>query len=601
MKRTFYAFAGVLALCMFIALKPATAQFVYDTTGITGAQNSYSEFGDFDNDGDQDLILTGHYNDGVSDIYLAKIYRNTGGDFTEVYAGAITGVRYGAARWGDFDNDMDLDLFVTGAYGSTNTKVSKLYENTGSGFTEVYAGTFTALYNSHAAWADFNNDGLLDIILCGTDGSTYKTILYQNYGSGFSEVYAGTFPGMMDGFFAWADYDKDGLKDLACIGLLSSGACKSSIYHNTGTGFTEVYPDQIYDVNMGFCAWGDYNDDGLADLLVSGSNPDTMSVSRIYMNTGAGFTLVFKDSIAAMGNSSGGWGDLDNDGDLDIFISGVRQGGSRKTAVYINSGTGFHQMAGTPFTACGTGSASLVDYDNDHDLDIFYTGNSSTSSYNSLMYKNQVGTANTPPTAPANLSSSVVGNTVTLAWDMGTDNESVQDALTYNIYIGSTPASGNACSPMANLSNGYRRITAAGNTWQAYSGIDVSGLAIGTYYWSVQTIDNCYEGSAFATEHSFVISVGSVEEFAVKNTVLYPNPVTDASVVQFDVSVEGKIVLEVSDLSGRIVSHIDAGTCAPGAKSIALETSSLEKGMYVVRITHNGMAAGPSIKFMKTE
>jgi hypothetical protein len=322
-------------------------------------------------------------------------------------------------------------------------------------------------------------------------------------------------------------------------------------------------------------------------------------VSRIYQNTGTGFTLVFKDSIAAMQYSSGAWGDLDNDGDLDIFITGVRLGGTRKTAVYINSGTGFHQMAGNSFTNLGTGSASLVDYDNDHDLDIFITGQSTTTNYNAHLWENQAAIANTPPSAPSGLNSSVVGNIVTLSWVPANDLQSAQATLTYNIYIGTTPSSTNILSPMANIANGYRKITAGGNVWQAFDSIKYIGLPVGTYYWSVQAIDNGYEGSVFATEQTFTVSIGGIEETVAKNPVLYPNPVTEASVLQLEMTLAGRLEIEIYDLSGRMVSSYDAGAVPSGIVRVPIDNSGLENGCYFVSILINGHKTGQAVKLVK--
>ena len=98
--------------------------------------------------------------------------------FNEVYAGDIEAVYFGRSIWGDYDNDGDLDLFVTGR-NSSNSRTSKLYQNTGSGFTEVFAGTFQDCFNSYADWGDYNNDGYIDLFLVGNGGSRVAK-LYQN-------------------------------------------------------------------------------------------------------------------------------------------------------------------------------------------------------------------------------------------------------------------------------------------------------------------------------------------------------------------------------------------------------------------------------------
>ncbi len=111
--------------------------------------------------------------------------------------------------WGDYDNDGDLDILLTGAEGGINL-IAKVYQNTGSGFGEVYAGSLTGVYVSSVAWGDYDNDGDLDILLTGRDsGVGYNAKIYQNTGSGFSEVYAGNLTGVAGSSVAWGDYDND--------------------------------------------------------------------------------------------------------------------------------------------------------------------------------------------------------------------------------------------------------------------------------------------------------------------------------------------------------------------------------------------------------
>ena len=80
-------------------------------------------WGDYDNDGDLDILLTGDSGSG----YIAKVYQNTGSGFSEVYSGSLTGVRYGSVAWGDYDDDGDLDILLTGNSGSGY--VSHIYRN----------------------------------------------------------------------------------------------------------------------------------------------------------------------------------------------------------------------------------------------------------------------------------------------------------------------------------------------------------------------------------------------------------------------------------------------------------------------------------------
>ena len=87
--------------------------------------------------------------------------------FNEVYAESLAGVYRGSVAWGDYDNDDDLDILLTGA--DENTYIAKIYQNTGSGFGKVYAGNLTGVRLSDVAWGDYDNDGDLDILLTGED------------------------------------------------------------------------------------------------------------------------------------------------------------------------------------------------------------------------------------------------------------------------------------------------------------------------------------------------------------------------------------------------------------------------------------------------
>ncbi len=105
---------------------------------------------------------------------------------------------------------------------------------------------------------------------------------------------------------------------------------------------------------------------------------------------------------------------------------------------------------------------------------------------------------------------------VALSWDKATDNETMQDGLTYNLRVGTVPGTSDILAPMAvdtisAPNHGYRRIPTLGNTNHNTSWT-ISNLPIGTYYWSVQTIDNAFAGSPFATEQSFEILMSLVDD-----------------------------------------------------------------------------------------
>jgi len=454
-----------------------------EQTGITleGVQGSSVAWGDYDNDGDLDILLTGYSNSG----YFSEIYRNDAGAFTAIDAG-LTGVVSSSVDWGDYDNDGDLDILLSGYYWDGGSYFnSKIYRNDAGVFTDIDAG-LTDLSDGSVAWGDYDNDGDLDILLTGYDGSNYFSKIYRNDAGVFTDINAG-LAGVERSSADWGDYDNDGDLD-----ILLTGSWSSRVYRNDNGNFYDISAG-LYGIWYGSASWGDYDNDGDLDILLTGSG-----ISRIYNNDAGVFTDI-SAGLLGVSYSSSFWGDYDNDGDLDILLAG--QSGSGNVSKIYRNDAGIFIDIGEELKGVNSGSVVWGDYDNDGDLDIIVTGNG-TSNYVSVVYRNNIPSTNTVPAAPANLVATPGSNVVTLGWDKSTDTETAQDGLSYNLYVGSSAGSIDRISPMANLTDGYRRIVQKGiqtNSWT------IKMLPAGTYYWSVQAIDNSFAGSAFATEGTFTI------------------------------------------------------------------------------------------------
>ncbi|HRY52120.1 MAG TPA: FG-GAP-like repeat-containing protein, partial [Candidatus Paceibacterota bacterium] len=137
-------------------------------------------WGDYDNDGYQDLFVAG------GESFTNSLHRNMGGEtFTNVAESAGLAQKTGAAlgAWGDYDNDGFLDLFAPSYSGPTNA----LYHNNGDGtFTAIDVGSPTYEGSSRigTAWADYDNDGFLDLIISCGNGQNMHNLLYRNQGNG---------------------------------------------------------------------------------------------------------------------------------------------------------------------------------------------------------------------------------------------------------------------------------------------------------------------------------------------------------------------------------------------------------------------------------
>ena len=342
-----------------------TAAF-HDATppGLPAVMESTAAWGDYDNDGRPDLLLTGLLNTSP----ITRLYHNDGGgQFTNVTPPGFPGVDRGAVLWGDYDNDGRLDLILSGQ--STGSSVTRVYHNDGDGaFHPVTHSGLPGLDFSAGAWGDYDNDGRLDFVISGYAGSlaTNITRLYHNDGGGaFHDATAAGLPAFSSGSIAWGDYDSDGRLDLLLTGE-GNTALLARVYHNDGGGvFHDATPPQLPHGDYGSVAWGDYDNDGRLDFLLTGSGTGA-PLGRLYHNDGGG---VFHDAtpqnVLGADLGSVAWGDYDNDGRLDFLITGERNQGYI-TRLYHNDGDGqFSDVTPPAVPGVYTGMASWCDYDQD--------------------------------------------------------------------------------------------------------------------------------------------------------------------------------------------------------------------------------------------
>ncbi len=193
---------------------------------------------------------------------------------------------------------------------------------------------------------------------------------------------------------------------------------------------------------------------------------------------------------------------LDNDGAMDILLSGSRWALPRYlTRLYQNEFGTFREIS-TALADLNCSCAAWGDVDNDHDPDVILSGRDVDSNPFTEIYRNDHPTANTAPVAPTGPASAVACDEVTLSWSASTDTQTPSNGLTFHLRVGTTFGANDILSSMTQNSNGWRKIAALGR--QCYnSSWTLQNLAAGTYYWSLQAVDNSLEGSAFAAESFF--------------------------------------------------------------------------------------------------
>jgi predicted nucleotidyltransferase len=474
-----------------------TSEFIKQNS-FAGVAHGSAAWGDYDNDGDLDILLTGIASDEFDD---AAIYRNNGDNtFTRQTSIPLTEVSEGSAVWGDYNNDGYLDIFLTGWDYHHRKYVAIIYKNNrNNSFTELTSAHLTEVRNSAVAWGDYDNDGDLDILLTGqTVLNSNVSKIYRNNGDDtFTEQTSISLAKVANSSVAWGDYDNDGFLDILLAGTSTSGYV-SKLYRNNGdNSFTEQKSISLTGVGNGSAAWGDYDGDGYLDILLKGET-GTSSILKIYHNNGDG-TFTEKGAISSSISGSAAWGDYDNDGDLDILVNSI---------IYRNDGsnTFTEQISFSPFNIHG-GSVAWGDYDNDSDLDVLLTGYGPDGedpmdrpTEVAFLYRNKSTKLYTPPVIPSNLRSIVNGNNATLSW-----NKTSPIGLTYNLAIGTNPGAVDILSPMSDRNTGKRRIVQMGNTGHCNSWT-IKGLKPGKYYWSIQVIDNNFAGSKFAEEQVFEVT-----------------------------------------------------------------------------------------------
>ena len=364
--------------------------------GLGGRNESRVAWGDYDGDGWDDLLLNGR-------VLMVNRTDGTFTDVTEIAGIGQTGANGGV--WADVDNDGDLDFYATSG-ATSGEKTDRLWINRGNGTFEdgtESAGGMTDLYTTEgAAWGDFNADGLVDLYLASYErprtetfkeyGVGFPDILYRNEGGGvFVNVTeeAGLVPPFGEHLSGrgvnWGDYDDDGDLD---IFVSNYRLQENFLWRNEGDGtFTNVAPalgvsgretDGWWGHTIG-SEWGDYDNDGDLDLASANlAHPRYIEVSDMSMllrNEGPP-SWSFTDGRAAAGikyaetHSDPAWGDIDADGDLDLFITSIYQ--NCGTFLYRNVGRGHFEditwLAGVrSFNGWG---CALSDYDLDGDLDI---------------------------------------------------------------------------------------------------------------------------------------------------------------------------------------------------------------------------------------
>jgi hypothetical protein len=342
-------------------------------------------FADFDSDGDADLFITNGYDVSSPDPapQTNRFYENAQGRYVARTIDGLTDLDgfSSGSTWADFDNDGDLDTFI--AHQRDQENVILLQEAAEDGSVR-FVGHSTSLLAEDKGWsysvaaADADNDGFVDIYV-SNGGLSHQGVnfLYQNIeGMRLRRVLDtdSVNSAHASGGASWSDYDGDGDQDLVVANRPTADmdGFKLSLFRNDGDlKFTRMDEDAL-PVDATFpmsVAWGDIDNDGDQDLYAGSLYG---MANSLYENLGDGTFKIMDGGRATSDGSSSyavAFGDLDNDADLDLLVA--NWGGTSE--IYLNNGAGYFDQTLSPEFERSihyAGSAAMGDYDSDGDLDI---------------------------------------------------------------------------------------------------------------------------------------------------------------------------------------------------------------------------------------
>lgn len=579
----------LFALILLLQIGIYAQHFTKITTGapVTDGGDSRSvNWIDYDNDGDLDLFVSNGKQGGENNF----LYRNDGGgNFTKIVSSPVVSDSRSSdgSTWGDFDNDGDIDLYVTNWYGQPNL----FYTNNGDGTFTQESGSVLSTNNTFseaASWGDYDRDGDLDLYVCNSDGDR-RNNLYRNNGDGtFTRITTGD--PVTDTYYSrnadWIDYNNDGAVDLF---VANEGNQPENIYKNNNNGTftrTAVAPLTASGGNTTSSSWEDIDNDGDFDVLVVNYNDQN---NIIFLNNGDGtFTKVTDGPVVNDGGDSFGsvMGDVDNDGDVDIYITNAFSTSGRvKNFFYLNNGNGTFTKDTADIVSQETGwsyGTALGDYDNDGWLDLFVAKCFGQTENNSL-FKNNGGSngwlkINLAGTVS---NSSAIGAVV-----------KVFASINGSMVMQSRRVAGSSgyCGQTLQLHFGLGNAAAADSIVIEFpSGVRQS---LGSTAKN-QTLAIVEDSTLFTSvEEEYIPG-----EFQMMNN--YPNPFNPETVILFSIPREGKVDVTVFNQQGELITKLVDGIMPGGMHRIPFNASSLASGVYYYRVSYNGEFAYGKMMYLR--
>lgn len=510
-------------------------------------------------------------------FYSGNLFKNEGGGDFSLLPGVTTQGNVTAltnCSWMDMDNDGDPDLL----YSSGSGFGTGIYQNDGSGLLTPMASILDTIDSStwSAQWCDFNNDSYADMILTFASGflgaSNFPCRLYRGSATGEFSQYQDTFAFLTNlnpyTVSNWIDYDEDGDQDLFIASGPASGVpAQDFLYRNmqieTGNeGFERIsnlpFATQLQD---GQCYnFIDYDNDEDLDMCLT--NWASGTPNRFYENNGGTYTSIVTpfNQTANTGSLTNAWGDMDNDGDLDLLITAA----SPASGYFVNNGDGTFTSQGNiigPVVGGTVSGLAIGDYDNDGDLDFFTTGAQKG------LFRNDQATGNhwvnvTLEGNPSN--KSAVGARVRLLANLnGQSTWMRREVSSQNTFMGH---------------NSQRVHFGLGNA------VAIDSMVVNWPSGNVEGFNNLQGDQLYRIVEGQGIQVilARTEEILDPdlNFRVFPQPGLGTFWVEFEQAPVGPVVAKLRDLQGKLLHRMDSNS----ERKFKLEFQDLPTGVYLLEI-----------------
>ena len=303
---------------------------------------------------------------------------------------SFEGVFYGDCAVSDLNADGQPDFMISGAKPGYSG-YSGVFYNTNAQFATTAIPDLSPIMYSAIAIDDINGDTRKDFVVTGTrtDITPVQTVfeIYtQNTDGTFTKNANSGIAGANFGSVQLADFNDDGRKDIFVNGMANTKISKIYLQQQNGS-FLET------DSGLMGTQWSDtksvdVNNDGSPDLLITGFNSENIPVTKLYTNSGIGEFTELGTNIPGLYFSSIDTADINNDGNIDLLVSGLDATATYHMQIYLNDGSGVFTSVPANFTGTALGSSKFVDYNKDGFIDVFSIGATADDETKVQFYKN---------------------------------------------------------------------------------------------------------------------------------------------------------------------------------------------------------------------